>query len=159
MNSLGVETTRTDSVVPAEVSGWLLVLCLLLTFTYPAGGIYKVVWHTVPNLIAAHGPARTLLLTVYSVLFLALAGFSVIAGLKLWLVKPDAVGFARRFLVTSLTANVAYFLFWMALMRPTQRVSFAEMGRYHVVGPIAQTALWYFYLEHSKRIRTTYSLA
>ena len=88
----------------------------------------------------------------------ALAGFSFIAGLNLWLVKPDAVRFARRFLVVNLTANVAYFLFWMAVIRPIQPVSFAEMGWYHVVGPIASTALWYFYLEHSKRVRNTYSV-
>jgi hypothetical protein len=158
MNPREVQTTLTDPAVPAEVGGWLLVLCLVLTVTYPASGLYRVFWHTVPNLIAAHSPARTVLLSVYSVLFLALAAFSLIAGLKLWLVKPDAVRFARRFLLVSLTANVAYFLFWMAVMRPTQPVSFAEMGWYHVVGPIAQTALWYFYLEHSKRVRTTYGL-
>jgi antibiotic biosynthesis monooxygenase (ABM) superfamily enzyme len=135
-----------------------MVLCLLLTVMYPASCIYQVFWHTVPSLVVAHSPARTLLLSVYSVLVIALAGFSFIAGLKLWLVKPDAVRFARRFLMTNLIANVAYFLFWMAVMRPSRPVSFAEMGWYHVVGPIAQTALWYFYLEHSKRVRTTYGL-
>jgi len=53
-------------------------------------------------------------------------------------------------------ANVAYFLLWMVLARPTGQLSFAEMGWYHVVGPAASTALWYFYLEHSKRVSETY---
>src|SRR5205814_10541183 len=82
--------------------------------------------------------------------------FSFRAGLNLWLVKPDAVRFARRYLLTYLIANIAYFVFWTLVVRPTQMLGLTEMGWYHVVGPIASTALWYFYLEHSKRVRDTY---
>lgn len=78
------------------------------------------------------------------------------AGLRLWLVKPHAVGFARRFLLTYLIANAAYFVFWIVVIRPTTQVAYAEMGWYHVVGPAASVFLWYTYLEHSKRVRSTY---
>ena len=72
-----------------------------------------------------------------------------VAGMKLWLMKHDAVRFARRYLLVYLTANILYSVFWMLVVRPTQ-LGLAEMGWYHVVGPIASTALWYFYLEHSR---------
>ena len=44
----------------------------------------------------------------------------------------------------------------IAVAKHPNSLSFAQMGWYHVVGPIGSFALWYFYLEHSKRVRTTY---
>ncbi len=45
--------------------------------------------------------------------------------------KTGAVQFARRFLVISLVSDLAYFLFWIAIILPSEAVSFAEMGWYH----------------------------
>jgi hypothetical protein len=142
--------------VPAEVSGWLLALCLILTVVFPATSLYRIISHTIPTAIAAHTLNLIVLLSVYSLLFSALAVFSFMAGLRLWLVKPHAVGLARRFLRTYLIANAAYFVFWIAVIRPNKQVAYAEMGWYHIVGPAASVFLWYTYLEHSKRVRNTY---
>jgi hypothetical protein len=145
-----------SSSAPAEVSGWLLALCLILTIVFPATSLYRIISHTIPTAIAAHTLNRILLLSVYSLLFSALAVLSFVAGLRLWLVKPHAVGFTRRFLLTYLTANAAYFVFWIAVTRPTKQVAYAEMSWYHIVGPAASVFFWYTYLEHSKRVRNTY---
>ena len=145
-----------SSSTPAAVSGWLLALCLILTIVFPARCLYRIILHTIPTAIAAHTLDRILLLSVYSLLFSALAVLSFVAGLRLWLVKPHAVGFTRRFLLTYLIANAAYFVFWIAVIRPTKQVDYAEMGWYHIVGPAASAFLWYTYLEHSKRVRNTY---
>ena len=106
-----------------------------------------------------HKPAFIVLLGVYCVVFTAVAIFSFIAALKLWLMKPEAVRFARIWLWTNLVANFAYFALWLVIARPHQSAAFAEMGWYHVVGPIPFFALWYFYLEHSKRVRATYPVS
>jgi hypothetical protein len=82
---------------------------------------------------------------------------SVWAGLELWLVKPNADRFARKYLLGYLAAHITYFVFWYILVRPTDTLSLAQMGWYHVAGPILPTALWYFYLENSTRVRETYS--
>jgi len=140
---------------PPAVTGWLLVLCLLLTLVYPASCVYAIFWNAVPKLIRAHGSARILESAVYCVLFAAVAIISFVAGMKLWLVKLDAVKFARRYLLVYLTANISYFVFWMLVIQPTKH-GLAEMGWHHVVGPIASTALWYSYLEHSNRVRETF---
>jgi hypothetical protein len=153
LNTQEIQATRS---VPPAVTGWLLVLCLLLTLVYPATSVYAIFWKAVPRLVDAHSHTRILRLGVYSGLFAGVAVFSFWAGVKLWLVKPNSVRFARRYLLAYLIANIAYFVFWTLVVRPTQMLGLAEMGWYHVVGPIASTALWYFYLEHSKRVRDTY---
>ena len=156
MSILGIETAQTEPAIPPEVGGWLLLLCLGLIVVYPTSSLYHIFSHTIPNLIGAHSPARILLLSVYSVVFIVVAFFSIIAGLKLWLVKPGAVRFAKRYLLLYLIANITYFFFWMLIARPHLIISFAEMGWGHIVGPIGATVLWYFYLENSKRVRETY---
>jgi len=150
-----VQAGEIDDLVP-QVGGWLLVLCLLLTVIYPASQLYAVIGSAVPKVIASHTAKSALLLGMYSAVFTSLAMFSMSAGLKLWRVRPGALRFAKRYLLAYLLTNVAYFLFWTVLFHPTKASSLAEMGWYHVVGPIASTTLWCVYLEYSKRVRETY---
>jgi hypothetical protein len=148
--------------VPNEIplGGWLLVLCFILVVSYPAISLYHIFMYTIPNLLDSHVPIRAVvLLSVYAVVFIPTAVFSIVAGLRLWLVKPDAARFTKRFLLTYLVANIGYFVvwvFWIVIARPSGAVSFAEMIWGHVVGPILFVALWYCYLERSKRVRATY---
>src|SRR5277367_1414303 len=111
------------------LGGWLLVLCFILVVSYPATGLYHIFKYTIPNLVDSHVPIRAVvLLSVYSVVFIPLAVFSIVAGLKLWRVKPDAVSFTKRFLLTYLVANIGYFVvwvFWILVARPGGAVSFA----------------------------------
>jgi uncharacterized protein DUF2569 len=158
MNEERIQEPLFESQVRKEISGWLLVLCLVLTFLYPGSSLYQIFANIVPMLSSAENPKRILLLGVYCVLFGALAMFSFAAGLQLWLVRPHAVTFARRFWLTYLIANVAYFGFWMLLFHPHRGVGLAAMGWEHVAGPILPFALWSVYLEHSKRVRETYPL-
>jgi len=137
------------------VEGWLLVLCFVLLVISPASILYSV-WRVFPTLLVSHSLARILLLCVYCATFLSLALCSVWAGVKLLRAQPHADRFARMYLLGYLSVNIVYFLFWILITRPTQTLSFAEMGWYHVVGPIGSTALWYFYLENSTRVRRTY---
>jgi hypothetical protein len=97
-----------------------MALWLILTIVLPSTSLYRINAHTIPTAIAAHTLNRILLLSV-SLLFSALAVLSFMAGLRLWLVKPHAVGFARRFLLTYLIANAAYFVFWIAVIGPLNK--------------------------------------
>jgi hypothetical protein len=142
------------------VGGWLLVLCFMLTFFYPATTLYQIFSGIVPGLINPHLPIRlVILLVVYSVLFLPLSIFSFLAGAKLWLVKPGALGFAKRYLLVFLGVNTGYFFLWILWVfvgQPVQISAWASMGWGHVLGPMLAVALWYSYLQRSKRVRTTY---
>jgi hypothetical protein len=156
LNRTETQAASIEPTIPPAVTGWLLFLCLLLTLVYPATTLYYVLTDTLPSLVGAHSFSVIFLLSVYCVVFIVLAVFSLIAGVKLWLVRSDALRFARRWLWSYLIANFAYFGLWTAIARHPTSFSLAEMGWYHVVGPIPSFALWYFYLEHSKRVRATY---
>lgn len=142
---------------PPEIGGWLLALCLILTFIYPATSLFHIFSHTIRTLIGARASPRVVLLSVYALLFASVAILSFLAGLRLWLVRPNAVRFAKKYLLIYWIANVAYFVFWLVLLRPAREIAFAEMGWYHIVGPTLPAAMWYLYLEYSKRVRATYS--
>jgi hypothetical protein len=147
-------------VANEPVGGWLFLLCFVLTIWSPAASLYYIFRHTIPTLINPHTFIRVLpLFIVYPVLFVPLAVFSFIAGLKLWRVKPGAVRIAKLYLLTFLGAHFAYFLvwvFWLLIFRPDRPVTFGEMGWGHLVVPTLHVAVWYSYLERSTRVRRTY---
>ena len=101
LNATEAQATHIEPPVPPAVTGWLLFLCLLLTLVFHATALYHILTHTLPSLINGHSPGLTFLLSVYCAAFLGLAVLSFIAGLKLWLVRPDAVRFARRLSMTA----------------------------------------------------------
>lgn len=138
------------------VVGWLLVLCLVLTVACPISLLYQTFAHTVPALIHTHDLMQTILLTACALLLLGLAGFSFAAGVALWMIKPGAVRFAKRFWLTYLFAHFGYFAFWVLLVRPSDLSRLAPVAWYHVAGPLLPYFLWTVYLEHSKRVRATY---
>ena len=102
LDTLETQATKIEPTVPPAVTGWLLFLCLLLTLAFPATTLYRVLTHTLPSLFGEHSARSIFLLSVYCVVSSALAVLSFIAGLKLWLVMPCAVRFARRWLWTYL---------------------------------------------------------
>ena len=140
------------------VVGWLLVLCLVLTFACPVSLLYQTFAQTVPALLNTHDLKQTVLLSVRTLLFLGVSGFSFVAGVALWMIKPGAVKFAKRFWLTYLCVHFAYFVFWALLVRPSHLSSVAPMVWHHVAGPLLPYFLWTVYLEHSKRVRATYPL-
>jgi len=146
------KATCIEPTIPPAVTGWLLFLCLVLTLLYPATTLYHLT-SLVPLLIHAHSLGFIFLLS-YSVVLTFLAVFSFLAGLKLWLVKLGAVSFARRWLWSYLIANIAHFVWFIVVAKPSL-VSVTQIG-FDLVVPIAFFALWYFYLEHSRRVRATY---
>ena len=156
LNSTEPQATRLEPSITPAVTGWLLCFCLVLTLVYPASTLYHILTYTLPSLFRGHSPKFIFLLSVYCVVFTTLAALSFVAGLRLWLVKPDAVRFARRWLWAFLISNFAYFGLWLGIANRPNSLSLAEMGWYHIAGPITSFALWYFYLEHSKRVRATY---
>ncbi len=138
------------------IVGWLLVLCLVLTFAYPATILYQTFAYTTPALLGSHHLKQEVLLSVRGLLFLGVAAFSFAAGVSLWMIKPGAVRFAKRFWLTFLCAHLGYFAFWAILTRPSRMSAVAPMAWYHVAGPLLPYFLWTVYLEHSRRVRATY---
>ena len=152
-----MERIYVRGVAPAPViQGWLLVLCIGLAIIFPATALYGIAATTFPALLHAHTIKGHILCAAYAVLFGGVAVFSFAAGVRLWMVKPEAVGFAKRFLWTFLLVHFGYFAIWFFLCEPVGGVRLAEMAWYHIAASIPSFLLWIVYLEHSKRVRTTY---
>ena len=140
------------------VSGWLLLLCIILAVVYPASvfrGLYQDIF---PELAGSRSATQTSILGVYSLLLIGTTAFSFIAGLKLWLIKPGAVGFAKSYFMVHLASHFAYFVFWITIVSSAQPLDIALMALYQLVRPMGTFAIWYSYLQHSRRVRATYSL-
>ena len=110
MSTPVAETPALEPFVVREVRGWLLVLCLILTFLAPLMASYNICFSVIPMLLRKPGPRLTLIAAVYLAIFIPLIGFSIRAGLRLWLVRPGAVVFARRYLWAYLVGNLSYFV-------------------------------------------------
>lgn len=141
------------------IVGWLLVLCLVLTFVCPVSILYQTFAHTAPALLHTHDLKHAVLQSVWALLFLGVAAFSFAAGVRLWMIKPGAVTFAKRFWLAFLCAHLGYFGFWALLVRPIHLSSVAPMAWNHLAGSLLPYFLWMTYLDHSKRVRETYPLS
>jgi hypothetical protein len=131
------------------VGGWLLVLCSVLTCVSRNQPLLHFLAHHSDPHKSLHSGSNAPHLHHLSCSFYPIAVFSFFAGLKLWLVRPGAVSFARHYLLTNMGAHIAYFLvwvYWILIFQPNRHASFAEMSRWHLVNPILFAALWYFYL-------------
>jgi hypothetical protein len=143
--------------IPPAIAGWLLLFCLILTVVNPLASVYQLATVVVPTFLATHVAKVAWLLAVQALLIAGLAIFSVVAGVRLWLIKAGAVATARRFLWAYLLLSIAYFFLWIIVVRPSSTLNLAAIGFGFVVRPIGFFALWLSYLEHSKRVRETYS--
>jgi len=104
--------TSQDNVRYQGVKGWLLLLCLNFTILDPLAMLLSLfsvanasrpLFDTYPGLLT--------LIAVSGVCRLAVAVFSVYAGLALWRVAPGAVSIARKYLMAVVLYTVfAFFL-------------------------------------------------
>lgn len=151
----GVDVNRSNRHAP--VRGWLLVLCLMLTIIGPLVSV-GLMAHTyeafAPNLVGSAG----LQAAVFGSLSLSTCSvaFGVYAGLRLWLVKPNAVVTAKYALLAGLAADIV-----------TSVIAVAA-GPMHAVGPLLRQVeidmipgllfftLCFAYLNRSSRVRATY---
>ena len=141
---------------PPAIKGWLLLFCLILTVVNPLAALYELATVVVPAFLATHVVNVSWLLAVQALLLAGLPIFSVVAGIRLWLIKAGAVATTRRFLWAYLLLSIGYFVLWIIVMHPSSMLNLAAIGFGFVVRPIGFFAIWFSYLEHSKRVRETY---
>jgi len=150
--------TSQDNVRYQGVKGWLLLLCLNFTILDPLAMLLSLfsvanasrpLFDTYPGLLT--------LIAVSGVCRLAVAVFSVYAGLALWRVAPGAVSIARKYLMAVVLYTVFAF-FLPVLVGLPQDLAQEIAGSSFVAGllTISYAVIWYAYLMHSKRVRATY---
>jgi hypothetical protein len=151
-------TVSQETIKYQGVKGWLLILCLNLTILDPFAmllSLFSVANASKP--LFDKYPGLLTLIAVSGVGRLAVAVFSVYAGLALWRIAPGAVSTARKYFM----AVVLYTLF--AFFLPA-RVGLPEDLAQEIAGSssiagmltISYAFIWYVYLNRSKRVRATY---
>lgn len=140
------------------VRGWLLLLCVTLTLLDPLAAFLNITYTThLAKPHFHHVTGLTRLVLISGAASIALAIFSLYAGISLWKVAPGAVLTAKKYLLTVL----AYSLFSLALpslagLSAEYREKILE-GSFLTNLPTGVYVLaWYLYLERSKRVRATY---
>jgi hypothetical protein len=131
------------------VGGWLLILCISLTFITPITQAL-VAAKALSNLATARVPIQTLLrLGSVGGIYVCLAVFSCIAGLMLWMEKPRSVNVAKAYLLVGAFVPISlYVLLHLAGM---------HVHLFRVVfGRLVYSVVWYSYLTASRRVKVTY---
>lgn len=140
------------------VRGWLLLLCVSFTILDPFAmllSLFSVASASRP--LFDKFPGLLTLIAVSGVCRLAVAVFSVYAGLAMWRVVPGAVDTARKYLMSVVLYTV--FAFFLPVMVGLPQDLAQEIaGSSFIAGmlTISYAFLWYLYLSRSKRVRATY---
>ena len=141
------------------VRGWLLILCLNVAILDPLTmllTIFLVTDATKPYF--GEHPELLRLCVASGVCRLALAVFSVYAGISLWRVLPGAVAIAKKyFMAVVLYAVLASALPVIVGMPKESYQEFAAQSTFNSFLTMAYAIAWYIYLQLSKRVRATYT--
>ena len=138
------------------VRGWLLALCLMLTVIGPAIAVWlMVIEYTSAEPLFLESPGRqaaalgSLLLSGCSVVF------GVYAGVRLWLVLPNAVRTAKYALLFGLAVDIVTTAFEAAAAQvPSHQLLFqVEIG---LIPTLIFFTVCFTYLNQSKRVHATY---
>lgn len=139
------------------IRGWLLLLCLLLTVLDPLV--------VLSSIFAQSQAARATLdlrpevlryLIVQGVLAIAIAVFSMYAGLSLWKITGNAVKVARYYLIAEAAFSFVP-LFLPALLGVSDNgPGVANLYLLNALLTTAYASAWYAYLSRSRRVRNTY---
>lgn len=138
------------------VRGWLLVLCLMLTVVGPAISTWLMA-NEYTNAAPLFSESLSVhVLVVGSLVFMACSvAFGAYAGLRLWLIRPNAVNTAKHALLFGLAADVITTTIEAATaLVPSDRLLFqVEVS---LVPSLIFFTLCFAYLNKSKRVYATY---
>ncbi|MGD9577066.1 MAG: DUF2569 family protein [Syntrophorhabdus sp.] len=143
------------------VKGWLLLLCINLSILDPFANLLNLAIGThLGRQYFDQNPALQRLMVINGVCSIALAVFSIYAGISLWRVLPNAVTTAKKYLGAAFAYSIVS-LFLPYLVGLSEEVQ-KEVGATSLLNSFV-TALylyvWYQYLKRSKRVNATYSAA
>jgi len=130
------------------VGGWLLFLCVQLTILQPLFGTLSTLGEyskTVKDIPSLKGVAL-----IFVFISLGLIAFGFYAGVSLWRVRLGAVNLTKKYLIVEFSTLSAIVLFAVA---GGENIASA-IGMLIALG--IYLAIWYSYLNKSKRVKATY---
>jgi len=139
------------------VKGWLLFFCISLTILSPiltsfiliaSYGAFLSLFHDYPviRVIA--------ILCIPGLINIGITIFGIVAGVKLWTKKPNAVRITRAYLTTYLLFNIYGGLFFFILELLAHSVSGSYLRQ--LIGSVIYFFIWNSYFNKSKRVNVTF---
>lgn len=140
------------------VGGWLLFLCVSLTILAP---LFTVIVFAAGYREASEYfdefPGLQVITVIDLFLSLGLMAFSIYAGTGLWSIRPGAVRVAKQYLLCYLGYRViAAILPFMAGLPAEANGVILEEVFGDLFRGVIYFAIWYSYLNQSKRVNATY---
>jgi hypothetical protein len=147
------------------VKGWLLFFCIVVAILAPIGTLMSLpqTLRMGRELLGPNHPLTRHML-LWSLVSLPVVAFGMVAGIRLWKVKPGAVALAKIYLVLNLAMAVVG-----TLLGPDFRPLYEAMARRPGVGMdlrlfqwigfawgIVWFLIWFSYFSVSKRVKATY---
>lgn len=140
------------------VKGWLLLLCINLSILDPFANLFNLAIGThLGRQYFEQNLALQKLMVINGVCSIALAVYSIYAGISLWRVLSNAVITAKKYLGAAFAYSILS-LFLPHLIGLSEEIQ-KEVGATSLFNSFV-TALylyaWYQYLQRSKRVKATY---
>lgn len=141
-----------------RVGGWLLFFAVLLTIVHPLLrliGIMTTIGLIVQ--IGARAPGLTTVLWIECLVTFVFMFYSVVAGYKVWAIRPGAIRFAKTYLSLWLLATLADVGLVFAVELPDAvKTEIIKALPGSILGPVVFAGLWSGYLNTSDRVKRTF---
>lgn len=141
----GSVSGQTSSPKPTGVDGWLSFFCFCVSVIGPLG---LVGWFIT---LLESGPEPVLVVFDFLAL-LALAVYSLVTGIRIWMRRPDAIRQAKIYLILQLSLSL------VAAVVTAAGGGSMERPRVILVTAAAFFAIWWLYLSYSRRVRSTFDV-
>jgi hypothetical protein len=129
---------------PSGVGGWLTFFCVSITVLWPLMLIAELSF-------AIRESNNAVGKTINFVLFVGLAAYSIVTGVRTWRGKPDAIRQAKIYLLVSLGISI------VSSIAVAGTTSSAEFAISVLIYSGAYFLVWWLYLSRSKRVRNTFA--
>jgi MFS family permease len=143
---------------PKRVGGWLLLFCLGLTVFGPLitlGSLTAL--YSESSQFFHRFPGLLVITVVDTLLSLGLMVFGIYTGIGLWSIRAGAVRATKRYLLCVLGYSaVAAILPFMAGLPSAVNKAMVPLVVIGTIGSVISFAIWYSYLNKSRRVRATY---
>jgi len=148
-----------DNDIYRGVKGWLLLLCLSLTFLDPLSMLFNL--FVLSNLTRPYFETYKglfNLILVNGIFTIGLVVFSIYAGVSLWRLTAHAVHTAKRYFMSIFFYSILT-IFLPDIFGVSENI-YKKFGGNNMLNSIitmCYATLWYIYLTKSKRVRYTYN--
>src|SRR5579872_5484959 len=153
-----------NRAAPSGVRGWLLLFVLTLVVFGPSFHIVNFLRsyrHTIEVIARlSHPYSHYLFYIIEQLAGVALYGYGILAGIRLWKTRPAALMHAKRFLLLMVLYHLADFavavnLSWI-LDPPGTVARYLPHAFLRQMRNLVYPVVWYSYLLMSKRVRNTF---